>query len=111
MKQETFTALSIALENANFGKLFQDVTGVAVEDYEETKGFGLSFNVETDELQFINYITTEDKSWVSAFEQQNPCIIVGYINADEIIMGDPGSRIIEDYQYAQEENKRLDNES
>lgn len=105
MTQETFTALSAALQNADFDQLFVDVTGSTPEDYEETKGFGLSFNVETNQLQFINYITTEDKSWVSAFEQQNPCVIVGYIAAGEIISGDPGSRIMEAYQYAQPELK------
>lgn len=103
MTQETFTALTAALQNADFYKLFEDVTGSTAEDYEESKGFGLSFNVETNELQFINYITTEDKSWVNAFEQQNPCIIVGYINAEEIIYGDPVNGIIEAYQNAQPE--------
>lgn len=103
MTQETFTALATTLQNANFDNLFKDVTGVAAEDFEETKGFGLSFNVETDELKFINYITTEDKSWVNAFESQNPCIIVGYVNAEEIIMGNPTNMILEAYQYAQPE--------
>lgn len=103
MTQETFTALATALENAKFYTLFQNAAGVAAEDFEESKGFGLSFNVETDELKFIDYITSEDKSWVSAFEQQNPCIIVGYINANEIIAGDPVNTIIEAYQNAQPE--------
>lgn len=108
MTQETLTALTAALQNANFSKLFADVTGVAAEDYEETKRFGLSFNVETDELKFINYITTEDKSWVSAFEQQNPCIIVGYVGANDIICGDPATDIIDSYQNAQPELQRID---
>lgn len=98
MTQETFTALAAALQNANFYSLFEDVTGIAAEDYEETKSFGLSFNVETDELKFIEYITKEDKSWVGAFEQQNPCIIVGYVGANDIIAGDPATDIIEAYR-------------
>jgi hypothetical protein len=103
MTQETFTALTAALQNANFSRLFADVIGVAVEDYEDNTRFGLSFNVETDELQFISYITNEDKSWVNAFEQQNPCIIVGYVGAEDIIAGDPTNDIIERYKYAQPE--------
>lgn len=103
MIQETFTALATALENAKFYTLFQNVTGVAAEDYEETKRFGLSFNVETDELKFIDYITSEDKSWVSAFESQNPCIIVGYVGAEDIIAGDPAADILDSYQEAQPE--------
>lgn len=99
MTQETFNALTTALQNANFSKLFADVTGVTAEDYDDTKRFGLSFNVETDELKFISYITNEDKSWASAFESQNPCIIVGYVGAEEIIAGDPANDIIERYKY------------
>lgn len=68
MTQETFNALAIALENANFYELFENVAGVTAEEYEETKQFGLSFNVETNELQFVNYITNEDKSWVNRHE-------------------------------------------
>ena len=56
MTQETFNALTIALENANFYELFENVAGVSAEDYEETRQVGLSFNVETNGLQFINYI-------------------------------------------------------
>jgi hypothetical protein len=98
MTQETFTALAAALENAKFYSLFADVAGVPAEDFEDTKKFGLSFNVETNELQFIKYITNEDKSWVGAYEQQNPCIIVGYVGANDIISGDPANDIIEAYQ-------------
>lgn len=98
MTQETFTALATALENAKFYTLFQDVTGVAAEDFEESTKYGLSFNVETDELKFIDYITAEDKSWKDTFEQQNPCIIVGYVGANDIIAGDPATEIIEAYQ-------------
>jgi hypothetical protein len=103
MQQETFTALAAALKNANFNKLFADVTGTTPEDCEDTKKFGLSFNVETDELQFINYLTSEDKSWVGAFESQNTCIIVGYVGAEDILCGDPATEIIERYKYAQPE--------
>lgn len=99
MTQETFTALAAALHNANFSRLFQDATGTTPEDYNETKKFGLSFNVETDELKFIDYITSEDKSWVGAFEQQNPCVIVGYVGAEDIIMGDPTQSILDSYLY------------
>lgn len=75
----------------------------AHKDYEDNKRFGLSFNVENNQLNFINYITNEDKSWVNVFEQQNPCIIVGYVGADDIILGDPANSIIEAYLYRQPE--------
>lgn len=109
MTQETFTALAAALENAKFWNLFEDVTGICAEDYEGSKAFGLSFNVETDELKFIDYITNEDKSWVSAFESQNPCIIVGYVGANEIIAGDPADRIIEEHKNILAQNAAIDN--
>lgn len=108
MTQETFNALTIALENANFYELFENAAGVSAEDYEETKQFGLSFNVETNELQFINYITNEDKSWVNAFGQQNPCIILGYVGAEEIIAGNPADRITEYYLYQYPELKKAE---
>lgn len=109
MTQETFTALATALQNAKFYQLFQDVAGIAAEDYEESTKYGLSFNVETDELQLINYITAEDKSWKDAFEQQNPCIIVGYVGAEEIIAGDPADRIIEEHKNILAQNAAIDN--
>jgi hypothetical protein len=108
MTQETFNALATALENANFWQLFSDVTGgISAEDYEKDTKFGLSFNVETNELQFINYISNEDTSWKNAYEQQNPCIIVGYVGAEEIIAGNPADRITEYYLYQNPELERV----
>jgi len=94
MKKVTFDALQKALESANLESLRNEV----IENGEDEKSYGLSFNVETDELKFVPYLTNEDKSFENAFEMQNPCIIIGYINQHYAILGDPAGDIIERYK-------------
>ena len=67
MKKATFDALQKALESANIESLLNEV----LENEEDEKSYGLSFNVETDELKFIPYLTDEDKTFENAFEMQN----------------------------------------
>jgi len=91
MTTETLNALEIALENSNLESLLNQV----LENEDDEKSYGLSFNVESNELKFIPYLTKEDNSWESVYESQNPCIIVGYVNYNDAIMGDPVSEILE----------------
>ena len=93
MKKATFGALQKALESANIESLLNEV----LENEEDEKSYGLSFNVETDELKFIPYLTDEDKTFENAFEMQNPCIIIGYISQHYATFGDPATDIIERY--------------
>jgi hypothetical protein len=97
MTLETLTALETALENSNLEYLLNQV----LENQDDNKSYGLSFNVESNELRFIPYLTNEDKSFESVFESQNPCIIVGYVNYNDALMGDPASEISERIKYQQ----------
>jgi len=93
MNTQTLNALESALEATNLEVLLNEV----LEGDDDSKSYGLSFNVETDELKFIPYIHNEDKSWESVYENQNPCIIVGYISQNDVLMGDPATQILERY--------------
>ena len=94
MKKATFDALQKALESANLESLLNEV----LENEDDEKSYGLSFNVETNELKFIQYLTNEDKSFENAFEMQNPSIIIGYISKHDATFGDPADVILERYR-------------
>lgn len=113
MKQETLDAAKKALAENSICALFTSAIGKEPEDVEENDviSYALMFNVETDELFFLSYATPEN-SWAKTAEGQNPWILLGYVSATDILMGDPAAYISEklDYEFEQQQLDSLYNQ-
>jgi hypothetical protein len=61
---------------------------------EYNSGIGVAcYLSEGKEVIFCGYITSEDTSWKTIFEQQNPVAFIGYYSHDDFYFGDPDSEI------------------
>ena len=81
-----------AIESTNFDTLFRrafDNSEFMIEGNEEngyqsdSTRYAVMFNVETDELFFLNY-ATNDNGWANIAESQNPWVLVGYVSAIDV---------------------------
>jgi hypothetical protein len=70
------------LTEVNLKEIYLQVIENAEEKLEELDetSYALMFNVETDELFFLPYATSQN-SWAKTASSQNPWIIVGHISA------------------------------
>lgn len=89
MNNEIYESIKTALENASFSSLFEEVIGVPEEVSEDDDNkYALMFNVETEELFFLDY-AHKGNSWNKTAESQNPWITAGFFSAEEVIDGNP----------------------
>jgi len=109
MNVNTLQTINIAVSNANLETLFTKAFGKRKAKTmlygnkknhycsDETR-YALMFNVETDELFFLNDATTEN-NWASVAENQNPWVIAGYVSANDIMNGAADTFLIENNNY------------
>jgi hypothetical protein len=103
---ETFESIINALENTSIYQLFSDTIGVP-EDDDSEKSYALMYNLDKNELFFLNY-ANPDNSWAKTAEQQNPWVHLGYVDASECIDGDPAGRIEGDLKHNKEEFEAME---
>lgn len=110
MTQETLTAIKKSLDECSIYSLFSEQIGTPEDlgDEQDTE-YALMFNVETDDLFFLHY-ATPDNSWAKTAESQNPWLHLGYISAEDILMGDPVSYVADELDYKFEQQQEMNNE-
>jgi hypothetical protein len=124
MNINTLQAINISVSEANLETLFTKAFGKRKaktmlygnkknEYCSDDTRYALMFNVETDELFFLNYATSEN-NWASVAESQNPW----YVSASDIMSGAADTFLIEDNNHTIEqmqsqelENKKMYDES
>lgn len=108
MNTETAEKIIEKIESTNFDTLYRNafddadykLKGDEDNNYEsDDTEYAVMFNVETDELFFLNY-ATKDNSWANTAASQNPWVIVGYVSALAIIAG-----LEQDYLIARMQDK------
>lgn len=110
MNQETLIAAKKALDENSIYSLFTEKIGTPEDvEGENQNAYALMFNVETDELFFLDYATPEN-GWAKTAEQQNPWIHLGYVSATDILMGDPASYISDELDYTFKQQQQMDSE-
>ena len=82
-----------AFENAEFMLEGNEENGYQSDDTE----YAVMFNVETDELFFLNY-ATRDNGWAETAASQNPWVLVGYVSAIDIVSSLEKGYLIEGLQ-------------
>ncbi len=93
----TQKAVITALENAIFYEIFEEAIGCQPEDVEESESgeeYAVMFNVETDRVFILEY-AKRGNGWAKTAESQNPWILLGYLSAQDILMGSP-EKILKD---------------
>lgn len=109
---KTLNTIIEALENQNID--MHSLLTESVELTEENEDVKFAFFAQFDESNnvsfgFCHYITNEDKSWESAFEQQTGKVI-GYVSANDIEFASPMEVVIERLKYQIEEYQEMKNE-
>lgn len=110
MNHQTLSAAKKALEENSIYHLFEKKIGTpeCVENEDQT-AYALMFNVETDELFFLDY-ADPGNGWAKIAEGQNPWILLGYVSATDILMGNPASDISDRLDYEFEQAQQMDSE-
>jgi hypothetical protein len=110
MKKETLNSAKEALKSNSLYQLFVEAIGTPEEiENDDSSRYALMFNVETNELFFLKYATTEN-TWAKTAESQNPWILLGYVSATDILMGDPASEISDRLDYEFEQHEQMERE-
>lgn len=81
------------LENTNFSRIFETAHEQTPEEFEDNlQDYAVMYDMNVKSIFMLPYATPSD-NWAKIAEQQNPWIHLGYLSAEEIIVGDPSSYI------------------
>ena len=95
LTREMIQEIEMVMEETSIYQIYETAIGKCAEEDDSGDSYALMYDIEKEELFILEY-ATPDSGWAKTAEQQNPWIHIGYVDAEEIIMGDPFERIIEE---------------